>query len=505
VAASPSKLKRLASDLSEDEQRIRALRAAGKSLKTSRVTSAEVGEPTATNQVKKLFQSYKGLSYGLPWETLDYVELLATYNPDYSQAVENIKMLANSGHELFIVANSELRQRRVKELLENKARTIQEAHGGIDGVIDKLLDQAATYGAMCGEWVLNDELTDVIDFIDINPKVIRFFWDDDEGRYLPYQMLFGTQLQKARDEGKTLINNCVKLNELTFRYFAFDAAPGSPYGTPPFLAALSNIAIQRDMVHNMAQIVKKIGLLAVIDLTIERLSPQPGESDDDFAIRAGEYLDQYVTVAEEMVRDGGMVHFDDVTTTTWNIGGNAAGATNIHKANEEMVFSGLKSMPSVQGRSYSTTETYAGVAYEIILRNTRKYQRAAKRMIESGYWLMVTMAPGIEQPNSISLNFQENRTLNRLGEAQAEAAEIANSHMLWYLGIIDQIQVANRHGENEPKEAFDRPPSPPKGASGKQDDTQSNSDSGTAPVSEGKAHTRLLSSEDEDEQDFAEV
>lgn len=494
----PTKNK-LASDLSESEQRIRALRAAGKSLKTSRVTSYIQGDGSASGQIKKLFESYKPLAYQLPWEVLDYVELLATYNPDYSQAVENIKMLANSGHELFVDAGSELRQRRVKELLESKARTIQEPHGGIDGVIDKLLDQAATFGAMAGEWILSESLDDVVDFIDINPKVIRFFWEENDQRYAPYQKLSGLQLQQAKEEGRELRANCLKLNEQTFRYYAFDAAPSSPYGTPPFLAALSNIAIQRDMVHNMAQIVKKIGLLAVIDLTIERLAPNPGESDDAFALRAGEYLDQYVSVAEEMVRDGGLVHFDDVEAQTWSIGGNAAGATNIHKANEELVFSGLKSMPSVQGRSFSTTETYAGVAYEIVLRNTMKYQRAVKRMIESGYWLMVTLSPGVEQPNSISLGFKPNRTLNRLQEAQAENKEIENSHMLWFLGIIDQMQVANRHGENAPKKPLDEPPAPPKGTP-----KESDSEDETEVVSEEKSYTHVISNEDKDDERFAE-
>jgi hypothetical protein len=106
-------------------------------------------------------------------------------------------------------------------------------------------------------------------------------------------------------------------------------------------------------------------------------------------------------------------------------------------------------MPSVQGRSYSTTETYAGVAYDIIIRNTRKYQRAAKRMIESGYWLMATMA-GL-RPDKIRLEFNENRSLNRVQEATAERIEIANAMMLWLLGIIDQTMAAQRVGYAEPK------------------------------------------------------
>lgn len=432
--------------------------AAGRGVSTGRTTSAVLGPENnnANSQINRLFQQYQALGYKMPWELLDYVELLATYNPDYSQAVENIKMLANSGHELFVDAASDLQKKKVKDLLEEKARLIQEPHGGIDGVVDKLLDQAATFGAMCGEWVLNDELTDVVDFVDISPKKIRFFWIEEEQRFAPFQKVTGKQAEEAKRSGQEVRGTCVRLNELTFHYYAFDAEPESPYGTPPFLAALTNIAIQRDMVYNMAQIVKKIGLLGMVDLTIEQLQPLPGETDDQYAARAAQYLDDYVAVAEEMVRDGGLVHFDDVNAQMMQLGGNAAGATNIHKANEEMVFSGLKSMPSVQGRSYSTTETYAGVAYDIIIRNTRKYQRGVKRMIEHGYWLMASLA-GL-QPSSIKLVFNENRSLNRQQEALAFKAEISNALMLWILGIIDQTQVANLAGYDEPKTPMEEPP-----------------------------------------------
>jgi hypothetical protein len=406
--------------------------------------------------VRGLFNSYAPLGYMLPWEVLDYVELLATYNPDYSQAVDNIKTLANSGHELFVQANSDLKQRQIKNLLEGVARSVQQAHGGIDGVIDKLLDQGATFGAMCGEWVLNEELTAIVDFVDISPKNIRFFWDSTKGRYTPWQKVNAAQETEARRNGQRTMGGCVELNETTFHYYAFDAMPESPYGTPPYLAALPNIAIQRDMIANMSQIVKKIGLLGIIDVVVERLPPQPGESANDYMTRAGNYLDEYAGVVQDMVRDGGMVHFDDVEVKATNLAGNAAGATNIFKQNEELIFSGLKSMPSVQGRSYSTTETYAGVAYDIIIRNTRKYQRAVKRMIESGYWLAASLAG--YTPTDITIKFNDNKTLHRLQDAQSEALEIKNALTLWVLGIIDQTMMAQRLGHDAPVKMMDEPP-----------------------------------------------
>lgn len=442
-------------DPSKVMQRVRGL---AKAVRNKRVQSSHTGpEQTVRGALKSLQNQYADLAYDLPWETLDYVEMLAAYNPDYSQAVENIKMLANPGHTLIVDAPSELQRKRTKELLEAQSKKVQESHGGIDGVVSKLMDMAATYGAMCGEWILSDDLTAVIDFADINPKVIRFVWEEIEQRWTPYQKVSGAQAKEAEAQGQKVINgNLVKLNEQTFMYHAFDAAPQSPYGTPPFLAALNNIAIQRDLVFNMAQIVKKIGLLGMIDVKLTMLDPIAGETDEAYEARCAAYLDEYVTAAEDMAKDGGLAHFDDAEVTTSQLGGNAAGATNIHKANEEMIFSGLKSMPSVQGRSYSTTETYAGVAYDIIIRNTFQYQRGAKRFIERGYWLMASLA-GLN-PGTISLQFKENRSLNRLQEAQAEAAEIQNAILLWLIGIIDQEGVAHRVGYSEPKTPMAKPP-----------------------------------------------
>lgn len=424
----------------------------------SATTSAVLGPTSyASSNVTRMFRAYEALSYWLPWEILDYIELLATYNPDYSQAVDNIITLANSGHELYASAGSELASRRLKEYLNVLAANIQGQHGGMDGLIDKLLHQAATYGAMCGEWVIDDEMTTVVDFADINPKTIRYFWEEDEKKFCPYQKLSAGQAQRAKDEGKIVVNGSyVKLNEMTFHYYAFNAAPNSPYGTPPFIGALENIAIQRDMVSNMSQIVKKIGLLGLIDLVVEQLPMLPGETDEQYAGRASAYLDSYVTAAEDMVRDGGLVHFDDVEVKSTNIAGNAAGATAIFKQNEELVFSGLKSMPSVQGRSYSTTETYAGVAYDIIIRNTKKYQRACKRMIENGYYLAASLA-GLK-PEQISITFNQNKTLNRLQDAQSEAMEIKNAAMLWVAGVYDQQDFAQALGHFNIKKNEDTVP-----------------------------------------------
>lgn len=419
-------------------------------------SSAQPDLGNTSNLINDFVASYRPLGHQLPWVALDYVELLSVWNPDYAQAVDNIRTLANTGHNLYTKADDTAGD-ALREMLQQKARMIQKPHGGVDGLIDKLLWQGATFGAMCGEWVTDEDLTDVVDFIDVNPKSIRFVWEEEH--WAPYQSVDFAAAQRARSQGHKVRGNLVKLNEITFHYFAFNAPPGSPYGTPPFLAALPSIAIQRDLIKNMAKIVKKVGLLGIIDLTIEALDKKAGESDDDYRARATEFLNAYATAVEDMVESGGLAHFDDVKLETQSIAGNAAGATNIFRQNEELVFSGLRSMPSVQGRSYSTTETYAGVSYDIIIRNTLKYQRAVKRMVEAGYWLAATLQ-GFN-PESISIEFNPNKTLNRLHDANSQLLEIRSALLLWASGIIDQNQAAQILGYNTPARNMEEPPDSP--------------------------------------------
>lgn len=413
------------------------------------------GQATAAERVNNLFTSYAPLGLNLPWYVLEHVELLSRWNPDYGQAISNIKTLANSGFEILIEGSSARAEARLRERINEKARVIQERHGGLDGLVTKLLDQAATYGAMCGEWVLSEDLDDVIDFIDVNPKSIRFFWEDEH--WHPYQKVTASQAKAAKARGQKVRNgNCIQLNESTFHYYAFEALPGNPYGVPPFLAALENIAIQKDMINNMAQIVKKVGMLGVIDLVVKNIPMERGETPEAYQARAGAYLSQYASAIEEMMRSGGIAHFDDAELNHYVAQSNVAGVTQILKSNEEFIFSGLRSMPSVQGRSYSTTETYAGVAYDIIIRNTFHYQRACKRMIEAGLWLMATMWG--EQPNSLSMTFKSNKTLHRLQDAQAHLLEIKAGLMMWVSGLIDQQGFAQHVGVNEIHEEMDEPP-----------------------------------------------
>lgn len=462
-----------ASALIDSEQRRQIVDAAltrvpGRSMRAgAEADPSVVTGPAVFNNVMGMFQSYAPMSYMLPFEILDYIELLARYNPDYSQAVDIVQNLANPGHTLIVDATKGVAT-RLKERFWEKDRQIQRRHGGLEGLIDKLINQAAVYGALAGEWVANEGMTDIVDFIEVNPKTIRFFWETNPNldpwnygpHWAPYQRATMQQIEQARKDGQEVKNGAyIKLNEITFQYFAFNAAPGSPYGVPPFLAALNNLSIQRDMMFNIAEVVRKLALLGLIDIKIEKLKPIAGESQDAFKTRATEYLTSFATLAANMLNDGGLVHYDDSEVTSTNLSGNAAGATNIFTVNEEQVFSGLKSMPSVAGRNYSTTETYAGVSYDIMIRNSLRYQRGVRMMLEYGYYLMAQLWG--ERVQKIELKFWQNKALQRKDTAQAEHYEILNELCKWAAGFTNQVDAAHALGYASPETEYDTVPDSP--------------------------------------------
>lgn len=420
---------------------------------------------------------YRPLAYNLPWAILEYLELLSRFNPDFAQAVDNNRTLANSGHEVEVTSSNTRAGETLKKYIESQSRLIQDRMGGIDGVINSLLDMASTFGCMTGEWILNEDMTEVIDFAFIHPKNVRFSWDEEQQRWQGWQKVPWTVAEGLDKAGYKVVQGSrsapssgaggqldlgqtwgyVALNPITFFYYPFDPAPGSPYGTPPFLAAMLNIQIQNEMQQNMVQLTKKLGLLGIVDMSIAKLEPEQDEEWGAYESRLTTYLQSYAELLEEMAKDGGIVHFDDTEIKVTSAAGNAAGATAVFKQNEEQVFSGLKSMPSVQGRSYSTTETYAGVSYDIIIRNSKKYQRGVKRLIEGGYYLMALVANQFSDGTTISLKFKENRSLTRLQDAKAHQQEIDNETRMWAEGWKDQKEAGQALGIATPKEEKKEP------------------------------------------------
>jgi hypothetical protein len=401
-----------------------------------------------------IIESYAPMANKLPFELYDYVELLAMYNPDFNQAVDNIKNLANPGFKILANAAQESNAQAFRDRIKQKNKTIKPRMGGFHGIANNLIRQAAVYGAMCGEWVVNKEISDIVDFAFVNPKSIRFFWDTEKNDWHPYQK---ASLTSAPTEANKF--GFIKLNTTTFYYQTVYTINNNPYGIPPLIAALEPLSIQREMINNLKSITKKLGMLGILEVIIERLPQMPDETPQEYMSRCNSFLTNYQTLIKDMVNEGGVVHFDDTKIDNLSIAERVQGAADIFKLNEEQGFSGLHSLPSVQGRSYSTTETYAGVAYELLLRSMGDFTSAVKYILEQGCWLMNRLWG--TNVGDIDFVFGENKSLNLLQTAQAEAILLNNDMWMWENGMLDQSQVGQRHGIDSPVRAMEAPVTPP--------------------------------------------
>lgn len=413
-------------------------------------SSVPDGEDTIFSALSNI-QSPESLPFDMPWEILEYMEVLASWDPDFSSAVDNVRNLAGREFNIHPVGGNTRNVEVVAKRIYKKFRTIGPRHGGgITSIVDNLVVQAATYGAMAGEWLISDDLRDVIDFVLINPKSIRFFWIEEEGRYAPFQKVSITAASDALKRGQEVRGSCIRLNDASFVYAPYHNSVGGPYGIPPFIAAIANVGIQNNMMKNLKQVVRKLGMLGVFDMTIKSLEMRPGESDANYQARVEAYLQSYVPIAEQLASDGSLIHYDDLELDLTSLQGNSAGAATLHRTNRDMIHTGLKNFNMIQSeRASSTIDTLAGLSFDLMLRSAKKYQFGVASILRQGFLLM----DALWRTNALTdlvVVFEKNRPINRLYDALAYGAEIKNQNTLWVNGLISQDEVAMGLGIEHP-------------------------------------------------------
>ncbi len=367
-----------------------------------------------------------------PLEYLDVLEVLAIWNPDISQALSHIVNLGNTGHEIEVdAANPEAAADR----LNNLAARVYRMAGGVDGLVNHLLRQIGLMGALSGEWVIAERLDDgVADVVTPPVRTIRFKRIDGE-------------LAPVQYTGRAVDNAYVVLNRLTYSYSPVQTMDDDPYGIPSFYAALKNIDVQLESVGGLAHIVRKMGLLGFMDVALQIPPKNAGESDTAYKARMTKRQQDYAAAYTANLSKGVAVHYADQEIKHNAIGTTAAaGAKAVFQINEEQIFSGLDFPPSMMGRSYSTTETYAAVDWDRIQNKLTNYRRIIKRFIEKGYRLDLLLT-GIDA--DVSVHFNDGSGIKEDEAAAADGTRIDNVIKKRDAGFIDDDEAARELGYDE--------------------------------------------------------
>ncbi len=307
-------------------------------------------------------------------ECLPVLEKLSIYNPDVSHAIRNWINMANTGHTIILEGRN---AEKALDELNKKAATLYRNSFGIDGLVNEYIKQIAVTGAISSEDVLNEDFSGLQEIVLVPTKQIRF---DVKNNWQAYQFVNGKRYD---------------LNRFTYKYIAHTRLnEEEPFAKPLIISVLEPAARQKDMHENLNYLVKKFGLLGFIsyELTPPPRNRKNQETEAEYQKRLRQHLGKYSNALSESYKDGILVHYNDQKVNYQNLGAMSKGSEDLHKLNEEQMFSGIGIDPAMQGRSYSTTETYAGVVYNLTANEARTLQRMVKRRLEHSYRLQLQLA-----------------------------------------------------------------------------------------------------------------
>jgi hypothetical protein len=375
---------------------------------------------------------YSYLEPTIPLNVLKYITLISIVNADLSQAVKNARLLGNNGHRIIITAKSTRIHEAAKLRLSDLARNIDPLSAGVDGFINMCFDQLMVPGALSAEAVIAPNMKSVEKVVTVPTFSIRFKYED-------------SQFRKYQETGNIGGKNWLApLNELTYSYLAIARAEGSPYAMPPFISALEPLLMQKSIFENVKYMLKKIGLLGLNILTVARLQREQGESLEKWRQRNQTHINDVAKSVHNNYNKGILVLPEGQTCENKPLTQDARGVTEIIQAIEQQVFSGIGADPALFGRSYSTTETYAGVVYNMLLNSLGNMRRLIATFLEKVYMLDLTLN-GIPVDN-VKLLFNEDKRLDPNTEALAERYRLKNTLDKVNSGMIEPDQGAQEQG-----------------------------------------------------------
>jgi len=371
-------------------------------------------------------------------------ELITNYSvlfPDFAQAVGNLQFTPNARPRvdlIFSKSTSDAEKEKTSALMGKLVSSFwtRVYPSGVSGFVVDSVGQIARHGASSIEWVLDKNYSRVNKAVFVPVAGIRFKTKKD-GSFYPVQKISGGMLATVA----TSPNAGINLDIPTYVYTPLETIEGNPHGIPPFISVLEKLGIQANIMEHLGAITKKLGLLGFLKLLMERPEQKPGESEEMYTRRLQDTIDTWAAKLTKNLNKGMVVGYQDMMEMDHQaIAGDARGVTQIMQVVEEQVISGFKSDPAMFGRTYSTTETYAGVVYDKFINMLDHYLEIIGSTMETGLKLEMQFQ-GIAV-DDIKVIFDPPKSLTALADAQTEQARTDTVLKKRNSGIIDQTQAA---------------------------------------------------------------
>ncbi len=419
--------------------------------------SAE-GRQTVPDMVS-IFDIIQGMMIikpGFDQEYLQAIEWLAKVNPDVSNALENILMANTTYTTHFDKSVPQAVAKKMQEELTLLHESWYQFSKSKSGLVRDMITQLAIYGATSTEGIPQNDLNGLTRIVLPSPVNIYFAYDKKTGDYLPMQKIPRNHLNSIITNIKMESGQFIKLNPLTFQYQTLTRIGETPYGVPPFIAALNALVIQKDMVENLKAIINKLGLLGFLQVLLQKPKQLPSQSIEQHEEALRDKLTQNASQVQEGMKKGFMMGYEGTTAEMTPTGAaNANGAEKLMDMNDRMVITGLKMDPSMMGKQNTTTETFARVILTKLGTQLHSYQETVATVL-AYYDLMHLQLKGFKV-KSVTHEFEAVMLGDKVKDEEAYGKKIENTFKLRDKNIIDDMQTANILGYDSPAGPYPEP------------------------------------------------
>jgi hypothetical protein len=285
--------------------------------------------------------------------------LLSKIDPDMSTGIWNFLRLSNSGLRMTAVDLKNVPSPKGQELLNTMCTRIAGLDNYKDWALYKPVEivasQLAKYvlirGGCAMEAVLGKDKR-VNNLAVIDPLKINFV-HTGVGKFVPQQL--------------SLDGQYINLDIPTFFWNVLDQDADDPYETPPFLPAVSAILFNIAFMQDLERIVKKMAYprltIKIIESTLRKFAPLIAQSDET---KMAEWLQSQKTAIGSALRglapEDAAVFFDSIEIDVLESKHNATvDFRPLKEVIDQRIISGLKSMPTILGRQFGSSQTIGGV------------------------------------------------------------------------------------------------------------------------------------------------
>ncbi|MCB9047709.1 MAG: hypothetical protein H6550_16360, partial [Chitinophagales bacterium] len=290
-------------------------------MESGSLVKGRSSENTTVDFMSSLLNESQAMKPEFNIEVLRICNYLAKHNSDISYAVDNIVQLGNTPEN--ITFDDGVSADQAKEMI--KYLNVYEKSiyaGGMNSLKNDLFAQLAITGAVSLEAIPKRDMSGLDKVVLVDPYHIRFIYNDSTYSYDPYQKLPDKLGYK---------DDLHKLNTDQYKYYALRRMSDSPYAIPPFMAAFEGLELEKDMLKNMRNIIRKLGIFGFLSVMLTPPRRKQNETDAQFTARCTQYLENIRPEVEKGYAGGMAMGFEG--QTKYNI---EASTTNVSGASDVM-------------------------------------------------------------------------------------------------------------------------------------------------------------------------